>query len=142
MKRFVIRNYGPSRQFPYKAEQICISNDCAIETDNAELAGFMRGQEQVFVTDRGSDVGENFDAQKVEPEAAVNPGVKDTDEISYDEMSYKELQALAKDRQLKHTGIKKALLIKSLQKYDTAPIKDAPETPTEDEPIEPEIDKG
>lgn len=138
MKRFVIRNYGPTRQLSYKAQQICITNDCAIETDDAEMAYALEQHGQITVTDRGTDVGEDFDAHKAPPEAAVNPGVEDIDEISYEDMNWKEILALAKDRQIKTYGLKKPELIRALQEYDTAVVSD---TPTETETTEEETAK-
>lgn len=119
MKRFVIRNYGPSRQFPYKGQSICIANDCAIETDDEEEAAFFKEQEALTVTDRGSELTSSLPVD--EPEEP-----KASDEISYFDMKLKELQILAKDREppIKTSGLNKAELIQALEDYDRAPVEE------------------
>jgi len=153
MARFIIRNYGPSRQFPYKGKQICLSNDAAIETDDVEEAAAFGSHKNVHVHDRGVEFAapvplappekekekerqvtvddveavynEKFppdeDEQKqetggTEPPAPVSKA--DKDEIAYAEMSVKELLVLAKDRQIKTSGLKKDELIQALEAYD------------------------
>jgi len=123
MKRFVIRNYGPTRQFPYKDKHIFIANDCAIETDDEEEVGALSGQESVHVTDRGSELVPPSSPIK-KPEAP--------EEIAYEDMKVKELQMLAKDREMDVSGLKKAELIAALQAYDAEPDEpDEPEEPAE-----------
>jgi hypothetical protein len=56
MKRFVIRNYGPSRQLRYKKYSICIANDSVIETNDENMVKAMTKHENIHVTDRGSEV--------------------------------------------------------------------------------------
>jgi len=146
MKRFAIRNYGPSRQVPYKGQQICLSNDACIETDDAEEAAVLKAAGQVYVTDCGAVVAipetpkdekrkvtaddveavhaENHPEDEVQQETGgeqpTTPDAKaDKDEIAYSDMTVKELQVLAKDRQIKTSGLKKAELIKTLEAYDT-----------------------
>lgn len=53
MSRFVIRNYGPSRQIPYKGRSICLSNDQCIETDDVDMATVLGEEKLITVTDRG-----------------------------------------------------------------------------------------
>ena len=118
MKRFVIRNYGPSRQFPYKDQHILISNDCAIETDSEEEADFFRKQQALAVTDRiGSESASSPPVD--EPEI-----LEESEEISYEEMKVKELQILMKDRELKTSGLNKEKLIQALEEYDKAPVEE------------------
>lgn len=117
MKRFVIRNYGPSRQFPYKGRPICIANDGAIETDDEKEAAFFKEQEALTVTDRGSELAPSLPAD--EPEA-----LEESQEIAYEEMTVKELQVLAKDREIKTSGLSKEKLIQALKNYDEAPVEE------------------
>ena len=148
MKRFAIRNYGPTRQVPYKDKQLYIANDGCVETDDAGEAAAFAKQESMYVTDNGvatvtpeapkdeehqvtvDDVeavhDEKFpdqDEQQQETGGTQPPSpesTKDKDEIAYADMSYKEIQVLAKDRQIKSVGVKKAKLIKALKAYDNA----------------------
>jgi len=121
MKRFVIRNYGPSRQFPYKDQHILISNDCAIETDSEEEADFFRKQQALTVTDRvGSESASSLPVD--EPEASEVPEA--SEEISYGDMTVKELQVLMKDREMKTSGLNKEKLIQALEDYDKAPVEE------------------
>lgn len=119
MKRFVIRNYGPSRQFPYKDQHIPISNDCAIETDDKEEAAFFKKQKALTVTDRGSELAPSL---SVEPETHKESEV--SNEISYGDMTVKELQVLVKDREMKASGLNKAELIQALEDYDKTPVEE------------------
>jgi len=123
MKRFVIRNYGPTRQFPYKDRQIFIANDSAIETDDAKEAVFFKEQEAVHVTDRGSEVT-SLTPSVEEPETSEEV-TEETEEIAYSDMLLKELQVLAKDREIKTSGLNKAELIQALEEYDKAPVEEA-----------------
>lgn len=150
MARFLIRNYGPSRQIPYKGHSICLSRDQAIETDEVELAVVMKEEKNIYVNDRGAEFAapvlpkktekpddkkerpvtvdnaeavhaENFpdedEQPKIQPPAPV-VSTEDKDEIAYADMTVKELQVLAKDRQIKTSGLKKAELIQALEDYD------------------------
>lgn len=121
MKRFVIRNYGPSRQFPYKDQHIPIANDCAIETDDEELAVFFKKQEALTVTDRGSELAPSLPVDEPETSKEVT---EETEEIAYNDMLLKELQVLAKDREIKTSGLNKAELIQALEDYDKAPVEE------------------
>ena len=58
MARFIIRNYGPSRQFDYEGHQICLSNDQCIETDDEEMAAVLGDNELIHVTDRGVEASD------------------------------------------------------------------------------------
>ena len=148
MKRFAIRNYGPSRQIPYNGQHICLSNDACIETDDADLAVALEKAGQVYVTDCGGviavpeapkddeerkvtvDDAEAVHDEKFPPEpeedkpqetGGTQPppeSTKDKDEIAYAEMTIPELKVLAKDRQIKTSGLKKAELIQALEAYD------------------------
>jgi hypothetical protein len=144
MTRFVCRNYGPSRQVAYKGQQICLSNDACIETDDVDLAETLKSAGQVYMTDCGEEYatpkppedskqkvtvddaeavhaekfpedGNQQETQKAEPPPEAKA---DTDEIDYSNMSVRELQVLAKDRQLKTSGLRKNELVEALIAYD------------------------
>jgi len=150
MARFIIRNYGPSRQIPYKGQSICLSNDQCIETDDAKMAGVLGFTDSIHVTDRGLDAAspavsdssgtkkdrkvtvddaeavyaENFsdkDVRKPHIQLAEPPiQEEDIDEIGYADMTVRELRALAEDRQIKTSGLRKGELIEALEAYDDA----------------------
>jgi len=120
MKRFAIRNYGLTRQIPYKDQQVFIANDQAIETDDEELVAVLRKHENLYVTDRSPELASSLPAE--EPEKLEEPEA--SEEISYEGMTVKELQILAKDRQIKTSGLNKAELIEALQDYDKAPVEE------------------
>lgn len=108
MKRFVIRNYGPSRQVHYKGIGHCLSNDQSIETNDAKMAAAFAEEEQIHVTDRGEEIGtvSEQESKQQETQAEIADG-----EISYDELTVKELRALCEDRSLKCVKLKKASMI-------------------------------
>jgi hypothetical protein len=110
MTRYVIRNYGLTRQIPYKGQQIFIANDQAIETDDEELVTVLRAQENLHVTDRGSELASTLSEK---PEST-----EESEEMAYADLHVKDLLVLAKDRQLKTTGLNKAKLIEALEEYD------------------------
>jgi len=140
MARFVIRNYGQSRQVPYQNTQIYIARDGAMETDDEDIAATMKGQKDMTVTDHGvqsnpapseepKQKGKDKKRQitvdkepvpKEDPVEKVTPEVvsEEAEEIAYEEMTVKELQVLAKDRQLTTSGLLKAELIQALKDYD------------------------
>ena len=124
MKRFIVRNYGPTRQFPYKDMQIFIANDCVRETDDVEMAMALKKEKQVTVTDRGSEVT-SLSPSVEEPETSEVS--EESQEISYGEMKVKDLQILAKDREIKTSGLNKAELIQALEDYDAAPAEEVAE---------------
>jgi len=64
MSRFVIRNYGPSRQIPYKGMSICLSNDQCIETDDADMAATFSSEKSIHVTDRGIEAAASVQVDK------------------------------------------------------------------------------
>jgi len=130
MIRFVVRNYGVTRQVPYKGQQVIIANDKAIETDDMELVAVLQNIEAMHVTDRcpgtpgpslppivKTETPEEPQASSGESQTSEEPD-EVTEEIAYNDMLLKELQVLAKDRQIKVSGLNKARLIKALEKYD------------------------
>lgn len=121
MKRFVIRNYGPSRQVPYNGQSVCLSNDQCIETDDDEMANVFREEERITVTDRGEELA-TISNSPVE-ESKEEKVVVDPNELSYDDMSLDELRALAKDRKIAGAGkLKIGGLIEALEEYDEAEV--------------------
>jgi len=128
MKRFVIRNYGASRQIPYKGQSISIANDGIIETDDEKEAAALKDYEAITVTDRGGGSELAPSSSEKSPEDSVDK----PEEVSYESMKLPELQAIAKDREISTTDKKKPKLIAELKAYDETP--DAPpsdETPWE-----------
>lgn len=134
MIRFMCRNYGHTRQVQYKGQQIVIANDQAIETDDMELAAVLQGTDAMHVTDRSPGtlgpslppVAKTEDKQtSEEPQVSEKPNV--SAEIQYEDMTVKELQALAKDpiRAIKVSGLNKVGLIKALEKYDKEEVPEA-----------------
>ncbi len=121
MKRFVIRNYGPSRQVPYKGQSVCLSNDQCVETDNEEMADVFREEERITVTDRGEELAKVPNSSAEEPKE--KKVVVDPNELSYDDMSLDELRTLAKDRGVAKAGkLKIGGLIEALEDYDEAEV--------------------
>lgn len=114
MKRFVIRNYGPSRQFQMGPNQICLAHDHAIETDDEDLAKDLGGEDSVHVVDRGP---QTVQVVKDNPNPDSDPD-PDPDAVSYTEMTVPELRDLAKDRQLDVKKLKKDEIIAVLEEYD------------------------
>jgi len=98
--------------------QIFIANDCVRETDDVEMAMALKKEKQVTVTDRGSEVT-SLSPSVEEPETSEVS--EESQEISYGEMKVKDLQILAKDREIKTSGLNKAELIQALEDYDAAP---------------------
>ena len=116
MKRFVIRNYGLTRQIPYKDQQVCIANDQAIETDDEELVAVLRKHENLHITDRSSELASSLPVD--EPGESGKP--EESGEVAYKDMLVPDLRVIAKDREIKTSGLNKAELIQALEDYDTA----------------------
>jgi len=137
MKRFVVRNYGPSRQLPVGGQQVCVVNDGIIETDNEAEAAALGAFEQITVTDRGSGIAPTSspDANHEEKhEENHDDSVDEPEDESYEDMNLDELQAIAKDREIPTAGLDEAQLIWALVKYDETP--DEPESSETDESSE------
>jgi len=130
MARFVIRNYGPSRQLSYKRQQFCLSNDQCIETDDADLASALGKNNAITVTDRGEEAAapvvfkerkdrerkvtvddaevvyaENHQdgdktRQKQDKAQTAKNTISGDDELCYEDLTIKELRELAEDRLL------------------------------------------
>lgn len=134
MTRFIVRNYGPTRQVQYKNLQVIIANDKVIETDDIELVAVLQNYTAIHVTDRRpetpgpclppvvliKDEPEVVDETVQTAEELEATGT--VEEIAYSDMKMPELQALGKDRQLKVSGLKKAELIKALEEYDVQEV--------------------
>ena len=136
MVRFVIRNYGPTRQVQYKDQQVIIANDKVIETDDMELVAILQNYKAIHVTDRCPETpGPSLPpVSLIEDEPEVVDELVQTaeeieaagiaEEIAYSDMKLPELQALGKDRQIKVSGLKKAELIKALEVYDKQEVSE------------------
>lgn len=129
MKRFVIRNYGATRQLPFKGQNIFIANEEVKETDDEEMARALAEYDFITMTDRGTEekvhpVEEPEDDISLEPVA---------EEIDYADMTLPELRELAKARPEMNTkGLrKKADFINAHKAYDSEHV-DEPEVPEAD----------
>lgn len=126
MERFVLRNYGPSIQISYKGQNICLSNDQVIETDDDKMVHFLNEDEKwkaIHVTDRGEELTANSPVEDFAVSEALSMTV-DSDEISYADMTLPELKSLAQDRNMKIKGLKKGELIEALEEYDAEEVTD------------------
>jgi len=123
---------------PYKGQQIILANDCAKETDDIELATALQNVEAMHVTDRcpetpGPSLPPKIEKSKTPEEPQTSSGESQTseepdevtEEIAYNNMLLKELQVLAKDRQIKVSGLNKAELIEALEAYDKEETQEA-----------------
>jgi len=149
MKRFVIRNYGPSRQFPFEDQAICISNDQAIETDDEQIAEALKKHNAVHVTDRGvrelteqktieQKVNSKNDSPSDDTIIEDVDGTENVYEIQYNDMTVSELKELAKDRDIKTSGLRKQDLIGALEAYDVSDVDELDEDANEDSELEEE----
>ena len=145
MKRFGIRNYGPTRQVPFKDKQIFIARDGFIETDDEEEATVLKDQENLYVIDRGAEFAtpepmvttlddddrkvtaddpealysENHPDEDEQSESQINDEeIESSEEIAYQDMTVVELKVIAKDREFNVKGLKKAEIIEVLEDYD------------------------
>ena len=155
MIRFIVRNYGSTRQVQHKGQQIIIAHDKAIETDDIDLVAALQNYKAMYVTDRspgtpgpslppvvpiedgednqnGNNQGENNNDQGENQQQ----GEDQQQEIAYAAMKVPELQALAKDRQMKVSGLLKPELIKALEDYDA---QEVPEEVPAEETVEKEV---
>ena len=152
MARFVIRNYGPSRQVAYEGQQICLSNDQCIETDDTEMAAVLGEENSIHVTDRGAEAASfvlpeepvekekkvtvddvealhaanhpDEDSQKVASDKAEET-IVESEELTYDDLTMPELKSIAKDRVIEVKGLKIGGLIEALEAYDEAEVSEA-----------------
>jgi len=134
MKRFVVRNYGASRQLPVSGKQVCVLNDGIVETDDVMEAQALAGFEHMTMTDRGSELAAPSspgEVQEKQPKGKQKDSVDEPEDESYEDMSSVELQAIAKDREIETSGLADAEIIKALVAYDDEPEKS--EKPTEKE---------
>jgi hypothetical protein len=160
MKRFVIRKYGPSAQFNVNGENVCLVSDRVIETDDVELAEGLKAyaREGVHITDRGSSEpiletsvepmqNRVVDPEDPEEEAFVdpedpnlnrseNPDDLETETISYDEKTYKELKEICKERNISTRGLHKPGLIEALEQDDIG--KQESQVELEESQVDPE----
>lgn len=155
MARFIIRNYGPSRQIAYNGMQFCLSNDQSIETDDPDQAAVFDAEDMITVTDRGIESATSVPSKKFgkkerkvtvdDAEALHNEQFPDGDDelhqtqqsdsqdssefddLSYDDLTMTELKTLAKDRGIETSGKKKGALIEALEDYDVAEVSETEE---------------
>lgn len=131
MTRFVIRNYGPSRQLAYGDKMITVAHDGVIETDDEKEAAALGAYESVNVVDRGIGAGASTPVTPTPPsDSTENAGTQETstnaDETTYDNLLAPDLKRLCKDRQIKLSKFTKPVMIEALKKYDEAPDDSGP----------------
>jgi len=133
MKRYVVRNYGASRQLSVGGQQVCVVNDGIVETDDVMEAQALAGFEHMTMTDRGSELASppSPGVQEKQPEGKQKNSVDEPEDESYEDMNSDELQAIAKDREIETSGLDDAEIIKALVAYDDEPEKS--EKPAEKE---------
>jgi len=136
----------------HKGQQIIIAHDKAIETDDIDLVAALQNYKAMYVTDRSpgtpgpslppvvpiedeDDQGEDDQGEDDQGENQQQ-GEDQQQEIAYAAMKVPELQALAKDRQMKVSGLLKPELIKALEDYDA---QEVPEEVPAEETVEKEV---
>lgn len=147
MIRFIVRNYGITRQVQHKGQQIIIANDKAIETDNMDLVATLQNYSAMHVTDRCPETpGPSLppvvlieDEQQQDEQQDKQQDEQQVEEIAYSDMKVGELQELGKDRQIKVSGLKKADLIEALENYDKEEAEEKPQEETPAKEVEKEI---
>jgi len=119
VERFVIRNYGPSRNLPDgHGSYIFIEKDRIRGTSDPVLAKLFAGYSEITVTDRG-DVIKGLPA--IHPPEGPPPPIDPDDiivAVSYDALDKSELQVLAKARGIPTAHVSRLDLITALQTAD------------------------
>ena len=134
-ERFLIRNYGPSRNLPDgHGSYIFIEHERVRSTSDPELAKLFTTYPQIHVTDRGEEafpapvlpeppVGpeppEDEDEAEDEDEDEVEDEVED-EAADYSDLAVKDLREIAQERDIPIVGLLKADLIRTLQENDAA----------------------
>jgi len=126
MAKFVVRNYGNTRELPYKNKMIYLARDGAIETDDSEMANALSQFPQIHVA--GYPV-----AEKTEVKNTIAPEKEKADSVLQQEnadlkkkleyakkfdalkrLSMKELQQKAKEQRISYKNLKEDDLIAAL----------------------------
>ena len=119
MERFVIRNYGPSRNLPDgHGSYIFIEKDRIRGTSDPVLAKLFAGYSEITVTDRGVTF---TGPPAIHPPEGPPPPIEPDDVIeavSYDALDKREVQDLAKARGIPTAHVSRLDLIAALQTAD------------------------
>ncbi len=143
MDRYVIRNYGSSRNLPDgKGSYVFMERDSARETNDEELAKLFASYPEVHVAERGGDalpappvsvppVGpsppgdedeEPEDGDQIDSgEDGASQGEDENDqaaEVDYSSLLVADLLTIATERNIKTTGLLKADLVEALIQSD------------------------
>lgn len=119
MERFVIRNYGPSRNLPDgHGSYIFLEKDRIRGTSDPELAKLFATYPEITVTDRGVTFN---GPPAIQPPEGPPPPIEPDDiivAVSYDVLDKSELQVLAKARGIPTAHVSRLDLITALQTAD------------------------
>jgi hypothetical protein len=113
---YVIRNYGPTRQLPYKNQYITITNDGAIETNDEEMVNVLRTYPKIHVSGQKDLVVPSPSPIAVEivVEEVITEEIQN--EIPYENMTKRQLVNLAQEKSIKVPKIiSKSALIKLIK---------------------------
>lgn len=118
MERFVIRNYGPSRNLPDgHGSYIFMERDRTRPTSDPKMAALFSTYPEVSVTERGENFVDPHQAQvpfvapPVEPEEIVK-------KPTYDDLTKRDLIGMAKLRDISTSGFTRDDLIEALRAKD------------------------
>ena len=115
MTKYIIRNYGPSAQIPYKDKSITITSDVVIETDDPELVSAASSIPNIHVTTRPG-------AKAVAPPKVEEPISSETEGVAeepvdFESMTVAALKELAVEKGIElPTRVKKAEIVELLLK--------------------------
>lgn len=91
---YVIRNYGPSKQLPFKNQHISISRDAAIVTDDLEVVQALSGQSMINIS---KQPGTMTLVPALTPAFVTEPIVENN---NYKKTKKRELLELAEERSI------------------------------------------
>lgn len=92
---YVIRNYGPTRELPFKNQHITMVRDQAIVTNDLEMVQALSGQPMINVSKQPGTVPP---ASAPAPAPIAEPI---EEELDYNKMKKRELLELAEERSIK-----------------------------------------
>lgn len=125
MERFVIRNYGPSRNLPDgRGSYIFIERDRVRGTSDPELAKLFATYPEIHVADRGEDVAPPFvpsapPGPPPPPDQDDEKPEEDEQKKSYEALTKRDLLGMAKLRGIPTSGLRRDDLIVALKKMDS-----------------------
>jgi len=116
MERFVIRNYGPSRNLPDgHGSYIFMERDGVRGTSNEEMAKLFKTYPEVAVSERGSNFVGNPPPQGPPPPVDSDDVIKKS---TYEDLDKRSLQDMAKLRKIPVAGLSRIELIEALYLKD------------------------